>query len=57
MWNQYLSWWSDAWMLAGNGTYSETDVADMSIKEINEAMEDADFEVVFYTEADENGDC
>ena len=44
-------------MLAGNGTYCETDVADVSIKEINEAMEDADFEVVFYTEADENGDC
>ena len=57
VWNQYPSWWSDAWMLAGNGTYSETDVTDMSIREINEAMEDADFEVVFYTEADENGDC
>ena len=37
VWNQYPSWWSDAWMLAGNGTYSETDVTDMSIEEINEA--------------------
>lgn len=34
VWNQYPSWWSDAWMLAGNGTYSETDVTDMSIEEI-----------------------
>lgn len=57
VWNQYPSWWPDAWMLAGNGTYSETDVAGMSIEEIHEAMEDADFEIVFYTEADENGDC
>ena len=22
VWNQYPSWWSDAWMLAGNGTYN-----------------------------------
>ena len=56
-WAGRPAWHRMAWMLADNGQYSSSDVASMSIGEIEAAFDDPGFEpeYVFYTEADELG--
>ena len=56
-WSGRPSWHRMAWMLADNGQYSSSEVANMSVREIERAFDDPSFEpeFAFYTEADELG--
>ena len=58
-WDGKPEWRRKAWMLADNGAYTEADVAEMSVGQIEKAYDDPCFEpeYAFYTIADEDGYC
>lgn len=58
-WDGKPEWRRKAWMLADNGTFTEAEVAEMSVGQIEEAYDDPSIEpeIAFYTIADEDGLC
>lgn len=57
VWKSYPSWWEKAWMLADNGQYTASEIAAMTVAEVERACDDPNFEpeYAYYTEADERG--
>ncbi len=56
-WGAYPDWYEMAYMLGDNGTYTQEEVGEMTVKQIRRAYRNADggtFDPVFYTEVGED---